>query len=90
MTIDPGAVQAVLGGGRSLLAAGVTGVDGAFAADDAVEVVGPDGTVVAKGLVRIDSPTLRAMAGRRSSDLTDLADGSGEVVHADDLVVLPT
>jgi len=55
-----------------------------------VEVVGPDGTVVAKGLVRIDSPTLRAMAGRRSSDLTDLADGSGEVVHADDLVVLPT
>jgi glutamate 5-kinase len=90
VTIDPGAVQAVLGGGRSLLAAGVTGVDGAFAADDAVEVVGPDGTVVAKGLVRIDSPTLRAMAGRRSSDLTDLADGSGEVVHADDLVVLPT
>jgi glutamate 5-kinase len=85
VTVDAGAVRAVAGGGRSLLAAGVVGVEGAFDADDAVEVVGPDGTVVAKGLVRVDTPTLRSMAGRRSADLA----GSGEVIHADDLVVLP-
>ena len=30
--------------------------------------------------------TLRSRAGRRSADLVD---GEGEVVHADDLVVLP-
>lgn len=90
VTIDAGAVRAVTAGGHSLLAAGVTGVEGTFDADDAVEVAGPDGTVVAKGLVRVDTPTLRAMAGRRSTDLADLADGSGEVVHADDLVVLPS
>ena len=86
ISIDAGAARAVVAGGRSLLAAGVTGVEGTFDAEDAVEVVGPDGTVVAKGLVRVDTPTLRAMAGRRSADLVD---GSGEVVHADDLVVLP-
>ncbi len=84
VAIDEGAVRAVVSGGRSLLAAGVTSVDGTFDAEDAVEVVGPDGTVVAKGLVRVDTPTLKAMAGRRSSDASD-----GTVVHADDLVVLP-
>ena len=86
VVIDAGAARAVAGGGRSLLAAGVVGVEGAFDAEDAVEVVGPDGAVVAKGLVRVDTPTLRSMAGRRSADM---ADGSGEVIHADDLVVLP-
>jgi glutamate 5-kinase len=86
VAIDAGAVRAVAGGGRSLLAAGVVGVEGAFDAEDAVEVVDPEGVVVAKGLVRVDTPTLRSMLGRRSADL---ADGSGEVIHADDLVVLP-
>jgi glutamate 5-kinase len=86
VTIDAGAARAVAGGGRSLLAAGVVAVEGAFDAEDAVEVVGPDGAVVAKGLVRVDTPTLRSIAGRRSADLVD---GSGEVIHADDLVVLP-
>lgn len=87
VVIDDGAVRAVVAGGRSLLAAGVVGVEGDFEADDAVEVVGGDGIVVAKGLVRLGATTLRSRAGRRSADLVD---GSGEVVHADDLVVLPT
>ena len=86
ITIDDGAVRALSGGGRSLLAAGVTGVAGAFEADDAGEVVDGRGVVVAKGLVKVDTPSLTAMAGRRSSDLFD---GSGEVVHVDDLVILP-
>jgi len=83
--IDDGAVRALTGGGRSLLAAGVTDVEGSFAADDAVEVAGADGTVVAKGLVAVDADTLRSMVGHRSADLP----GSGEVIHVDDLVVLP-
>lgn len=84
--VDAGAVRALAAGGRSLLAAGVTGVEGTFEADDAVEVVGPDHVVVAKGLVRVDASMLGAIAGRRSAEL---ADGSGEVIHVDDLVVLP-
>lgn len=84
ITIDDGAVRALSAGGRSLLAAGVTAVSGTFDADEAVEIVDGTGTVVAKGLARVDTASLRAMAGRRSSDRFD-----GEVVHADDLVVLP-
>ncbi len=83
--VDAGAARALGGGGRSLLAAGVVRVEGAFGPGDAVEVVGPDG-VVAKGLVTVAADELRSMAGQRSSDL---AGGSGEVVHVDDLVVLP-
>jgi glutamate 5-kinase len=87
IVIDDGAARALSAGGRSLLAAGVVQVHGAFAADDAVEIVDSHGAVVAKGLSRVDADELGAMAGRRSDELFD---GSGEVVHADDLVILPT
>jgi glutamate 5-kinase len=65
----------------------VVGVQGAFAADDAVEVADPDGKVFAKGLVRYDARLLKDVAGSRTADL-----GEGlphEVVHRDDLVMLP-
>ncbi len=85
--VDDGAWKAVVSGGKSLLAAGVVEVRGTFAADDAVEVARTDGTVFAKGLVRADHIVLRASAGRRSVDLPDGA--PPEVIHRDDLVVLP-
>ena len=56
--------------GRSLLAAGVTGVSGAFGPEDAVEIAGPDGAVFAKGLVRVPAAARRsgwAAAARSSS-----------------------
>ncbi len=86
VTIDAGAVAAITSGGRSLLAAGVVDVRGSFAVEDAVEICDPDGRVVAKGLSRMDAATVRSIRGRRSSDLSE---GEGEVVHRDDLVVLP-
>jgi glutamate 5-kinase len=86
IVVDDGAVRALSAGGRSLLAAGVVEVRGSFGAEDAVEIVDGGGRVVAKGLTRVDAGSLRAMAGRRSSELFE---GSGEVVHVDDLVILP-
>jgi glutamate 5-kinase len=65
----------------------VVDVQGTFVADDAVEVAGPDGVVFAKGLVRYDVAELKAVAGRRTVDLP--AGASHEVVHRDDLVMLP-
>jgi glutamate 5-kinase len=87
ITVDDGARAALLTQGRSLLPAGVRGVDGAFDEEDAVEIVDEAGRVFAKGLVRADAATVRAMAGRRSVDLD--AGLPTEVVHRDDLVVLP-
>lgn len=87
VVVDDGARRAVGGGGRSLLPAGVVKVDGRFDAGDAVEVVGLDGRVFAKGLVGLRWELLTAVAGRRTDDLPDGV--PHEVIHADDLVVLP-
>jgi glutamate 5-kinase len=85
--VDEGARQALLRGGSSLLAAGVTGVSGDFDADDAVEVAGPDGAVFAKGLSRLDAGGVGDVAGRRRGELPDGV--PAWVVHRDDLVLLP-
>jgi len=85
--VDAGARRALTRDGRSLLPAGVQRVEGSFDVDDAVEVVTDDGVAFAKGLARYSAADLRAVAGRQTSDLPD---GSPhEVVHRDDLVVLP-
>jgi glutamate 5-kinase len=88
LVVDDGARRALLESGRSLLPAGVREVEGSFDADDAVEVIGPDGRPFAKGLVRYSSVALAQLAGSRTSDLPE---GSPhEVIHRDDLVVLPS
>jgi glutamate 5-kinase len=87
IVVDEGARRALCTDNRSLLPAGVRAVDGSFDADDAVEIVGGDGRPFAKGLVRYSAASLRTVAGLRTADL---ADGlPHEVVHRDDLVVLP-
>ena len=87
VVVDEGAKRALIDRGVSLLPPGVTDVKGGFDIDAAVEIAGPDGKVFAKGLCRFDAAGLRAIAGRRTDQLPD---GSPhEVVHRDDLVVLP-
>ncbi len=85
VVVDAGARRALVVDGRSLLPAGVVGVEGAFEPDDAVEVIA-EGVPFAKGLVRYSSEALAASAGRRTSHLPD--GSSPEVIHRDDLVVL--
>ena len=87
VVVDDGARTALIERNVSLLAAGVREVRGSFQPNEAVEVAGPDGKVFAKGLVRLDAETLRVLAGRRTADLP--TGTPHEVVHRDDLVVLP-
>ncbi|MGY1793928.1 glutamate 5-kinase [Geodermatophilus sp. SYSU D00525] len=86
LLLDDGAVRAVRERHASLLAAGVTGVDGDFLADDPVELVGPDGTVVARGLVAYDAREMPALLGRRTGDLEP--EYRREVVHRDEMVLV--
>ncbi len=88
--LDPGAVAAVVERRASLLAAGVTGVVGSFVAGDPVDLAGPDGRPVARGLVNFDSGEIPDLIGRSSHELkAELgAAYEREVVHRDDLVVL--
>ena len=85
LEVDEGARRALLERGTSLLAVGVAAVTGDFDAGDAVEIADKDGTVFAKGLVRMGAGELRAAAGRRTADLPEGV--TREVVHRDDLVL---
>ena len=87
VTVDDGARKALERGGTSLLSAGVVDVHGEFDADDAVEVADRNGEVFAKGLVRVGSVVLASSAGRSHAELP--AEVPAQVIHADDLVLLP-
>jgi glutamate 5-kinase len=86
LDLDAGAVTAVIEKRRSLLAAGIHGVSGDFVAGDVVDLVGPHGVVVARGVVGFDAAELPELIGRRTRDLAP--EQRREVVHADDLVPL--
>ncbi len=90
LLLDEGAVAAVTVRRKSLLPAGITSVDGAFAAGDPVDVCAPDGSVIARGLVNYASAELPRLLGRSTRDLArELGPAyEREVIHRDDLVVL--
>lgn len=86
IVVDAGARKALIARNRSLLPAGVVGVEGEFDTEAGVEIVDADGEVFAKGVTHYDSATLRQSTGLQTADL---ADGiPHEVVHRDDLVIL--
>lgn len=79
--VDAGAASALRHGGKSLLAAGVTEVEGTFSAGAAVEVL-EGRALVAKGLVTMSAAEIVRVKGEHSSV------AGGAVMHRDDLVVL--
>lgn len=88
--LDQGAVRAVVERNASLLPAGVTAVDGRFAAGDPVDLVDPLGHPVARGLVNYDAIELPLLLGRSTAELAAELGPTyeREVVHRDDLVLL--
>lgn len=76
--------------GRSLLAVGVTGSSGAFAAGDVVNIAGPDGTVFARGETAFASDEIAAIAGLKGEAVRALYPKRKhlEVVHRNNLVLL--
>jgi glutamate 5-kinase len=88
ITVDAGARQALTTRSTSLLPAGVSGVQGSFGEGDTVDVCGPDATVFARGIVYMSADELRTVAGRQTKDLPEGM--THEVIHRDDLVVLPS
>jgi glutamate 5-kinase len=86
LTLDEGAVRAVLGQRRSLLSAGITALSGHFHGGDVVDLNGPDEALVARGVVAYDATELATMMGRSTSELP--AELRRPAVHADDLVAV--
>jgi glutamate 5-kinase len=90
LRLDAGAVHAVVDRRLSLLPAGITGVEGRFAAGEPVDLVDENGRVLARGLVNYDASELPALLGRSTRELAaELGPAyEREVVHRDDLVLL--
>jgi glutamate 5-kinase len=90
LLLDAGAVRAVVHRNASLLPAGVVGVEGQFSAGEPVDLVGPDGVLVARGLVNYDSDDVPALLGRSTREIAaELGAGYDRtLVHRDALVVM--
>ena len=88
LTVDAGAVAA-LKRGKSLLAAGVTQVEGKFARGQVVAIAGPDG-IIGRGLAGYDAADARAIMGLRGEAQAAVLGYAprAAMVHADHLVLL--
>lgn len=87
--VDEGAAKAMSRGGKSLLPAGVVGVEGEFFAGDAVEVFNrEDRFPVGKGRINYSSEELRRIKGLQSQQVVKLLPhGEEEVIHRDNFVL---
>jgi glutamate 5-kinase len=85
--VDSGARTALVERAKSLLPAGVVDARGQFRRGDTVDIEDTSGVTFARGMVSIDSGELRRAVGRHTSELPDGV--VHEVVHRDDLVLLP-
>ncbi|WP_051112726.1 glutamate 5-kinase [Nonomuraea coxensis] len=92
LSLDPGAVEAIVRRRKSLLPAGVTSVEGEFAAGDPVDLCGPEGDVVARGLVNFDAAEIPGLLGRSTRELASALgpEYERELIHRDDIVILET
>ena len=90
ITLDAGAVRALVADGKSLLAIGATAVDGAFERGEVVSVAGPDGREIARGLVNYGAAeTARIL--RKPTSVIEAVLGyiaEPELIHRDNLVIL--
>ena len=89
LTIDDGALRALVQEGKSLLPRGVRQVAGKFASGDAVRVVGLDGREVARGLASYGCEEIERIRGRHSREIEAILGYryTDEVIHRDDLVL---
>jgi glutamate 5-kinase len=88
LVVDAGAERA-LASGKSLLPAGVVGIDGDFARGAAVVVRSADGRVIGRGLSAYTSVEARQIMGRKTSEIEACLGyrGRDEIIHRDDLIL---
>lgn len=87
--LDEGAVNALCTAGKSLLAAGITEVEGEFERQDAVQLCDRTGREVARGLVNYSHGDLAKIRGHHSDEIPAILGyrGAETVVHRDNLVI---
>jgi glutamate 5-kinase len=86
--IDAGAAKA-LDSGKSLLPAGVTQIEGAFARGDCVAIRNAQGVEIGRGLVAYDAVHAERIKGRNSQDIAHIlgTPGRAAMIHRDDMAL---
>lgn len=90
ITIDEGATRALVDRNKSLLPAGVCGVEGKFEPGDVVQILSLEGTPIARGLTNYSASDLEYIRGRKSAEVRSLLGPRAydEAVHRDNLIVI--
>lgn len=88
LTVDGGAAAA-LAQGKSLLPAGVVGLEGHFERGDAVVILDPDGRELGRGLCAYSMADARRIIGHKSGEIEGILGyrGRDEMIHRDDLAL---
>lgn len=90
LRLDLGATKAVVGQGRSLLAVGISDVEGTFPQGATVELRSPANVEIGRGLVNYSSDELMKLKGLDSEQIKNVLDyvPYREVIHRDNLTVM--
>ncbi len=90
LRIDPGAVQAIVNQGKSLLPVGVVAVEGEFGKGDVVAICDAAGVEIGRGLSNYSSVEARRLCGQSTEQIIKLLGRVPypELVHRDNLVVV--
>ncbi len=88
LVIDEGAVTALCNG-KSLLAAGVVSVTGAFAKGDTVKILDSENQEIAQGIASYSAEETQKIIGTKSSQITEILgyDYGAALIHRDNLVM---
>jgi glutamate 5-kinase len=90
LRIDEGAAQALVEHGSSLLAKGIASIKGRFQAGEIIDVAGPEGQLVARGVAQFSSEELSRIARKDMSEIKTLFPGRKrlEAIHRNSMVML--
>lgn len=90
VNVDAGAEKALRLGGKSLLAAGISEVEGDFPTGSVVEIRSTSGDLIGTGLSEFSSEELQRIKGKQSDRIVKILGPavSTEVIHRDNLVLL--
>jgi glutamate 5-kinase len=88
VVVDGGAAAA-LGRGKSLLPAGVTGIEGQFNRGDLVLILGPDRHELGRGLIAYANEDAVRIIGRKTDEIAEILGfrGRSALIHRDDLTL---
>lgn len=89
LKLDQGAVEVLSSKGKSLLAVGVTAIEGDFRRGEIVACIDPGGKEIARGLVNYNSDEARKIIGHPSDSIETLLGYiyEPELIHRDNLIL---